>query len=405
MVLGVIRKVKIQKGDDSEVPVTIIQSILREHLEDNRVAITELKVVCPEEFKKASYGGGNLFRAEVFWDSGSKSDSASWVVKHWRPGGVVGTMMGVDLPVESLAWNHGLLGDTSLPENMVVPFIGTRHGKKLTDAWIVMEDVTSELGAFRSIQAHNDNLKKPKFILDRLACFHSNWEKPDRLAELEKYSWLLQQNRYLWAGADLASLFLGRKPREAKKYPSHPIFEMAEKAVLAFLDWLPEDDRSLWQKHMCNREALVEAHKGLPQTLLHGDLSLPHIGLRWEKDNPEILLIDWELLGIGSAAIDVATYINRALDFEGGINNGTETLPDYYYDRYKAHGGTAFDRTTWERAYNLAYILEYLWQFPLHVGFLDSDRNLTNQENEPAGAKAIKQKAEQATDAIKKWLR
>lgn len=94
--------------------------------------------------------------------------------------------------------------------------------------------------------------------------------------------------QYLWLGSDFHSILLGRKPREVKKYPNHPLIEILRKAVFALLDWLPGDDRSLWEEHMCNREALVEAFRELPQTLLHGDLSWPHFGLRWGKDKPEL---------------------------------------------------------------------------------------------------------------------
>lgn len=115
---------KKQKSSAEEVPIEIVQSLVQEHIGDRHATITQFSVDCADELEQEGFGGGSLYRAKVFWEMGSHSDSANWVIKRWRPGGLVGTATGVTLPLEAIAWNHGLLRHKSLPDRMIVPYIG-----------------------------------------------------------------------------------------------------------------------------------------------------------------------------------------------------------------------------------------------------------------------------------------
>ena len=104
--------------------------------------------------------------------------------------------------------------------------------------------------------------------------------------------------------------------------------------------------------------------KGLashPQTLIHNDLDDRNIGLRWPDgavagsaalEQPDLVLIDWEWMALGPAAIDVANIIQRLPVM---IAPGrpippafwTNELADYYFLYYRAAGGKCADAARW----------------------------------------------------------
>ena len=126
----------------------------------------------------------------------------------------------------------------------------------------------------------------------------------------------MPQERYLWAGAQARAIWLGRKkaPQTAIRPEEEPVINFLQKGTLDFLAWLPAAERSLWEDNICDRQALVEAFSGFPQSLCHGDLAWNNLGLRWETDQKALLPIDWELIGLGSPAMDVARLIILTFD-------------------------------------------------------------------------------------------
>ena len=85
-----------------------------------------------------------------------------------------------------------------------------------------------------------------------------------------------------------------------------------------------------------------------------------------DGERTELLLIDWEWTAVASPAFDVWYYAISV--FPVHAMNMRSALCAYYYDRYLAHGGTAMDEVTWERACALASIFEGLKAFPLFAG-------------------------------------
>ena len=113
----------------------------------------------------------------------------------------------------------------------------------------------------------------------------------------------------------------------------------AQEISVAFLERLPKGDRSLWRRLMLNRDGLVSAADGLPVVLLHGDLVPRNVGVRRTPTEKTIVLIDWELAGVGNAAFDVVHFLGHPFR---EISDRFE-LVDYYYERYLSHGGQDMD--------------------------------------------------------------
>ena len=133
--------------------------------------------------------------------------------------------------------------------------------------------------------------------------------------------------------------------------------------VIAFLDRLPEKERSLLRQHMLGRDSLVAAAGGLPIVLLHGDLVQRNVGISRKAGDETIVLIDCELAGVGNPAFDVFHFLGH---FMREVSDRFE-LVDHYYERYLSYGGQEMDTSRWERCCNVALAHYGISFFPVYA--------------------------------------
>lgn len=372
-----------------DVPLTVFEEILQAYLGDDSATLTQLAL---DPLQHEGSGGAHLYRATVSWETRAGAGARTWIVKRWRSGEGNAQEMGVARPVEALAWQRGLLSAAVLPSGMAVPFVGALCDDSDANAWVVMDDVADALRAFSVPESQEQTLERAKFMLERLACWHVRWQEPSRYAELEECTWLLPQDRLLHFRSDYyAELLSGEPKADSAVVPGR--FEFARASTLEFLSWMRGKDRALWERHLTDRSALIEALGCHEQTLLHGDLSWRNIGLRWSDKCRQVLLIDWEFIGTGTPALDVAKLVEVTLDFVGGIPETSESLVDYYFDCYVLHGGTGLSREAWEQAYDLAAAYHGLWRYP----------GLALRPDAALVAKT-RAKAARIADSLQKWL-
>jgi hypothetical protein len=275
---------------------------------------------------------------------------------------------------------------------MIVPFVGTRRSPDNTEAWLAMADVSTDLSAYSRLALSGDEaISQAQVILARLASFHALWERPERQAELQACSWLRRPETYLW---DMAATFahaLEQSPTvQIPLYASAPpVWSTLRADLVAFLEGRPGDERRMWEHLMLDRHALVEGLAAYPQTLLHNDLDDRNIGLRWSNgqygtvsatvpgklEMPNVVLIDWEWISLGAAAIDVANLIQRlpimvapGTPIPEAVWNGE--LADYYFEHYRAAGGKCVDASSWRRSFGLAFLASGITQMPFVHGSL-----------------------------------
>ena len=153
--------------------------------------------------------------------------------------------------------------------------------------------------------------------------------------------------------------------------PGTPVTEEQGADVAAVLAWLPAGDRALFERLLWDRTPLVDALRLSPRTLIHGDLDDRNLGLRPvftrnECNEPaaglsELVLIDWEWMGLGTPALDVA----RLWATFPAVCDPAQPCPeaafstellDYYLDRYHAYGGRQIDPRSWRRECALAML-------------------------------------------------
>ena len=371
----------------ADVPIDILESLLRDHLGDETVAITHCTIT--PFANQGTNDSTTFFCAELNGagpDASVTSGSARWIVKHWRAGGARDAGTGVSQPNEVLAWEHGLLSPEALPNGVVVPFVGARRSADKLQAWLAMADVSTELAEFpRTSLSADQAISRVRYVLERLAHFHAYWERPERQAQLQHYPWLQRTEVYIWRLAHTYALSLELPPAAGSLPVSDdlPVWDGLTADLNAFLEWLPAGNRRLWQDLMIDRSALVAALASYPRTLLHNDLDDRNIGLRWlagiaqtgqtAATTPELVLIDWEWIGVGPSVLDVAKVlifppVMMAPGETYPETCWTDELPDYYFAHYRAAGNANVDAETWRRAYGLAVVAQALQYFPPIAG-------------------------------------
>ena len=220
------------------LPEPVLQQIVQEHLQDNNAFLTGFDA---KPMQNDGWGGNDFFKAKIEWQSEDQESSNNWVIKQWHRGSPTASAMGISLPLEALAWNHGLIKDDVVPEGISVPYVGVATNEDKSKAWIVMEDISEELNTFRFPATPEKNLLGARYVLDRLACFHVYWEHPARIKIIEQQTWLAKQEAQLSMFADYYAQFLGRMPRDVESFPDE-IYNRFRNATLAFIDWLPKSD-------------------------------------------------------------------------------------------------------------------------------------------------------------------
>jgi hypothetical protein len=365
------------------ISIDILESILREQLGDQRAVVMDC--TCAPLSHEGTNDSTALFRVTFSWSRLNRSLSThttTWIMKRWRAGGARDTTRGIAEPREALAWRQGWLRQAGLPAGVITPIIGAWHSPDRSEAWLAMEDVSVELSAYSRFGLSGDEaLSRARAILARLARFHAMWEQPERQAELQQCSWLRRPDEYLWDLAPTYAQALGSPPSQTPSGASAPpAWEGLSADLNAFLSARPADERRVWEGLLIDRRSL-ESLAGYPPTLIHNDLDDRNIGLRWPDgkarattpDLPGLVLIDWEWMALGPAAIDAATTILRlpimitpGTPIPGAI--WTDELVDYYYAHYREAGGACTNVVSWRRSYGLAYIAQALTQMPFVHG-------------------------------------
>lgn len=351
-----------------DVPIEIVQAILQRHLADRSAHLTDLEV---EPIASDGYSGNHLFRAHLTWSSaapGVMRRTATWVLKRWQQGGHCERLLGVDQPLEALGWKDGLLRPEALPAGVTTPIVGVWLYSAGRGAWIAMEDVAPALSRYsRDAPLHpTEAAAATRLVLDRLARLHTHWERPERQATLRRCPWLVPMERYLWCQAASVAAVLGRATPNGIA-PGSALTDEFRADVEAFFAWLPSRDRAMFEELFCRRERIVRAMRAFPRTLIHGDIGDRNLGLRPSTspaapaDELELVLIDWEWMGFGSPALDVARLWGG---FPGVCDQSlplpeiafTDELPAYYFERYRGYGGMLLDARAWQRACSSALL-------------------------------------------------
>jgi hypothetical protein len=149
-------------------------------------------------------------------------------------------------------------------------------------------------------------------VLEAAARMHARfWQSP----RLEEPFWLTRQN-------------LGARMR-------HGLYRRSRKAFRARYDRLLRDERAAAVAWLDRNGIALQTALGAeaPRTLIHGDLRFDNVFLYEEQ----AIFADWQLVGSGAAAYDLAYFLSGALRSDAG-SEVEQSLLHGYHDSLTRHG-------------------------------------------------------------------
>jgi hypothetical protein len=263
-------------------------------------------------------------------------------------------------------WRNPLLGDgniearlfangvtRAMPAPLSVPSIDLALHKGRDEIWLLMDDVSAGIlprGAFDE--------EKARWLLSAFAALHARyWEKAEELAALPLLS--LEANIAVILEPILA--FGGRRPAEGWRGAGLEKITVLKPMLPILFDVLGPADTEYFLDLGDHREGWVRVFAEAPHTFCHGDIRRANLAL-FSPDR--IVAFDWDMASNAPAALDLAWY--WFLQFwaypanDGRHIADREPLLAYYMGRLADTLGRRFDRRTFERAFDLAWLKVFL---------------------------------------------
>ena len=94
-----------EKHVSATVPVNVVQSLLREYLDDPTAVLVNFDA---EPITSVGVSGNVIFRARIMWHD-QQTCEAAWIIKQWRRGGMSEAELALTHSIEAEAWRHCLL--------------------------------------------------------------------------------------------------------------------------------------------------------------------------------------------------------------------------------------------------------------------------------------------------------
>ncbi len=163
-------------------------------------------------------------------------------------------------------------------------------------------------------------IEQAKSVLDQSASLHARWWQDPQLA---KAAWL---------------------PRTDGEHRVHNLTTLSRTGLPLLIemlgDELDEDDLRICNAHSDRLPAMLETIAAQPSTLVHSDMRADN--LLFSPTDGSVTLIDWQGVGVGPPAFDIAYFFAQSLTVEDRRAHEDELL-DYYRVALKRHGLTLSD--------------------------------------------------------------
>jgi hypothetical protein len=257
----------------------------------------------------------------------------------------------VDHNVECSLWAAGIT--PRLPHPLFCPTFDVAWHERRGEYWMLMDDVSPGITPRGTFDAD-----RFRWLLDALAGLHAcYWNDADMLERTPALS--LEQNVALFAEPVIA--LAGRTAAVGWVQSVIENFVVMRPLVPVFLEALGGRDADFYLDLCKDRSAWVQALAGLPHTLVHGDPRRANIALLGPH---HVSMFDWDLATRGPAALDLAwcwfLQFHCYPPQDGRTLADREPLRAYYIERLAQKLGARFDRTEFERAWDLSWLKTYV---------------------------------------------
>lgn len=145
-------------------------------------------------------------------------------------------------------------------------------------------------------------------------------------------------------------------------------YEAAAERLPVFLerhgDFVQPEERAVWEALGRRFRPAVAPLLRSPRTLIHGDLSLKNTLVGGTAENPEFVILDWQLAAVQPGARDVSFFVETSVAPETRTN-AEEDLLRYYHSQLEAQGvrGYSFDALMDDYRRSVLVDLARIWSF------------------------------------------
>jgi hypothetical protein len=292
----------------------------------------------------------------------------------------------VDHNVECSLWAAGIT--PGLPRPLSCPTLDVAWHERRGEYWMLMDDVSPGITPRGTFDAD-----RFRWLLDALAGLHARyWNDTDALEHMPALS--LEQNVALFADPVVA--LAGRTAAEGWVQSVIENFVVMRPLVPVFLDVLGGRDADVYLDLCQDRAGWLQALAALPPTLVHGDPRRANIALLAPG---HVSMFDWDLATRGPAALDLAwcwfLQFHCYPPQDGRTLADREPLRDFYIERLAEKLGAPFDRTEFERAWDLSWLKTYV-----QIGYCSIDP-LTGDVTEEEAA-IVRRRCRESIDRVER---
>lgn len=232
-------------------------------------------------------------------------------------------------------------------QNVQIPIVAVFRNEDAKEWWVLMEDVSPALEKIGPPKPPTADVVRA--MLRNLGKLHAlTWEKSTLTSD---YPWLMDFNQWVRSGCLVIRALIEDQAQE-------PWIEevLQDKPGLVsgfpgFLNWLTPERKEILKTFVYSPEKILNVINQSPKAVCHNDLFFPNLG--WHDD--ELLLIDWEFVGIAPTPWDI---------YSGYAGMPCSEVPEkealeIYFQAIEEEG-IEVDREVWVNVYHKLEIIEFL---------------------------------------------
>ncbi len=214
---------------------------------------------------------------------------------------------------------------------MLLPLMNWINSKKVARYVLMIENLD---GLRVGDQVAGCSMDDARRALSVMAQLHGQFW--DDAAALAHYPWLI--------------------PLELAAKPSQMMFLQTIEPFKAANTWLTPDQLALLEWLREHYFEMVDVLLKRPATLLHGDFRLDN--LCFDDATNDVVLFDWQTLGIGAGATDLGYFLSAAIGEDADETETTALIEHYHAELGRAGVNTSLAAVQWDYQIGLLGVLQ-----------------------------------------------
>lgn len=167
---------------------------------------------------------------------------------------------------------------------------------------------------------------------------------------------MAQLHAQFWGNAAALSPYAWLIPLELAAKPAQMMFRTTLAPFKAANPWLTQDQLALLEWLHQHYFSMVDAMMKRPATLLHGDFRLDN--LCFDDAKGEVVLFDWQTLGIGAGATDLGYFLSAAITEDADVSETAALIEHYQAELARCGVDVPLAALRWDYEIGLLSVLQ-----------------------------------------------